>query len=238
MIFKHEGKIATSSRQIALAENCEEKIPVDSTTKNGTGYGAFPGAMWKIYLLGLFAAAILALATRADIIPSITTSTDVTPVGGGNFSWNYSATLTQDENVVSHDFFTIYDFAGYVPGGNTQPAGWTFSAALIGITPGKVTPTDNPHLFNLTWTYTGITQVGPEALGIFSAVSHTNLAKSGEFASEATKNSGDLAGTKVDNIGNVAVPIPEMSALMPMIGVVGFGAIGLALSYLRRRREG
>ena len=194
--------------------------------------------MRKTYLLGLFAAAILALATRADIIPSITTATDVTPVGGGNFSWNYSATLTQDENVMSPDFFTIYDFAAYVPGGNTQPAGWTFSAALVGITPGKVTPTDNPHLFNLTWTYTGITQVGPEALGIFSAVSHTNLAKSGEFASEATKNSGDLAGTKVDNIGNVAVPIPEMSALMPMIGVVGFGAIGLALSYLRQRREG
>ena len=194
--------------------------------------------MRKTYLLGLFAAAMLALATRADIIPSITTSTDVTPVGGGNFSWNYSATLTQDENVVSHDFFTIYDFAGYVPGGNTQPAGWTFSAALIGITPGKVTPTDNPNLFNLTWTYTGSTQVGPEALGIFSAVSHTNLSKSGEFASEATKNSGDLAGTKVDNIGNVAVPIPEMSALMPMIRVVGFGAIGLALSYLRRHREG
>jgi hypothetical protein len=193
--------------------------------------------MRKTYLLGLFAAAILAPGTRADIIPSITTATDVTPVGGGNFSWNYSATLTQDENVMGHDFFTIYDFAGYVPGGNTQPAGWTFSAALIGITPGKVTPTDNPHLFNLTWTYTGSTQVGPEALGIFSAVSHTNLAKSGEFASEATKNSGDLAGTKVDNIGNVAVPIPEMSALMPMIGVVGFGVIGLALSCLRRRRE-
>jgi hypothetical protein len=197
-----------------------------------------PGAMRKTYLLGLFAAAILALGTRADIIPSITTATDVTPVGGGNFSWNYSATLTQDENVMSHDFFTIYDFACYVPGGNTQPAGWRFSAALVGITPGKVTPTDNPHLFNLTWTYTGSTQVGPEALGIFSAVSHTNLAKSGEFASEATKNSGDLAGTKVDNIGNVAVPIPEMSALMPMVGVVGFGVIGLALSYLRQRREG
>jgi hypothetical protein len=193
--------------------------------------------MRKTYLLGLFAAAILAPGTRADIIPSITTATDVTPVGGGNFSWNYSATLTQDENVMGHDFFTIYDFAGYVPGGNTQPAGWTFSAALVGITPGKVTPTDNPHLFNLTWTYIGSTQVGPEALGIFSAVSHTNLAKSGEFASEATKNSGDLAGTKVDNIGNVAVPIPEMSALMPMIGVVGFGVIGLALSCLRRRRE-
>ena len=193
--------------------------------------------MRKLYSFGLFAAAILALAVRADIIPSITTATDVTPAGGGNFSWNYSATLTQDENVLAHDFFTIYDFAGYVSGGNTQPTGWTFSAALIGTTPGKVTPIDNPNLFNLTWIYMGSTQVGPQSLGIFSAVSHTNLPTSGEFASEATKNSGDLAGTKVDNIGNVAVPVPEMSALLPMIGVVGFGAIGLALSYLRQRRE-
>ena len=195
------------------------------------------GLMRKLYLVGFCAAAILALAARADIIPSITTATDITPAGGGNFSWNYSATLTQDENVMTHDFFTIYDFAGYVPGENAQPAGWTFSAALIGITPGKVTPMDNPHLFNLTWTYTGTTQIGPQSLGIFSAVSNTNLPKNGEFAAEATKNSGDLAGTKIDNIGNVAVPIPEMSALLPMIGVVSFGAIGLALSYLRQRRE-
>jgi len=164
--------------------------------------------MRKLYSLGFFAAAILALAARADIIPSITTATDVTPVGGGDFSWNYSATLTQDENVVRQDFFTIYDFAGYVPGGNTQPTGWTFSASLLGKTPGKVTP-----------------------------ISNTNLPKSGEFAAEATKNSGDHAGTKIDNIGNVAVPIPEMSALLPMIGVVGFGAIGLAVSYFRQCRE-
>lgn len=195
------------------------------------------GLMRKLYLVGFFAAAILALAARADIIPSISDATDVTPVSGGNFSWNYSATLTEHENVLRHDFFTIYDFAGYVPGGNTQPAGWTFSAALIGITPGKVTPTDNPNLFNLTWTYTGSTQIGPQSLGIFSAISNTNLPRTGEFASQATENSGDLAGTKIDNIGNVAVPVPEVSALLPMIGVVGFGAIGLALSYLRQRRE-
>jgi hypothetical protein len=68
-------------------------------------------------------------------------------------------------------------------------------------------------------------------------VSNTNLSRSGEFAAEATKNSGDHAGTKIDNIGNIAVPIPEMSALLPMIGVVGFGTIGLVLSYLRQRRE-
>ena len=193
--------------------------------------------MRKSYRFGFVAGAMLTLVARADIIPSITTATDITPTGSGDFAWNYSSTLTQDENAVRHDFFTIYDFAGYVPGGNTQPAGWTFTAALLGKTPSKVKPTDNPHLFNLTWTYTGPSLTGPQALGIFSAISNTNLPKSGEFAAEATKNSGDLAGTKIDNIGNVAVPVPEMSALLPMIGVVGFGAARLALSYLRQRRQ-
>jgi hypothetical protein len=237
VIFKHEFQnrhpIQSFVRQGKPQRKNFRLTPPQKTEHDATR----SGVMRKLYLLGFFAAAILALAARADIIPSITTATDITPAGAGDFSWNYSATLTQDENVMRHDFFTIYDFAGYMPGGNTQPAGWTFSAALIGTTPGKVTPVDNPNLFNLTWTYIGNTQIGPQSLGIFSAVSNTNLPTSGEFAAEATKNSGDLAGTKIDNIGNVAVPVPEMSALLPMIGVVGFGAIGLARFYLRHRRE-
>ena len=236
MIFKHEFQNRHLIRSFVRLERTAEKKFLLTGRQKTEQDTTRSREMRKLYLSGFFAGAILALVARADIIPSITTATDITPVGGGNFSWNYSATLTQDENVVRHDFFTIYDFAGYVSGGNSQPTGWTFSAALIGTTPGKVTPIDNPHLFNLTWTYTGTTQIGPQSLGIFSAVSNTNLPRSGEFAAEATKNSGDLAGTKIDNIGNVAVPVPDMSALLPMIGVIGFGAIGLALSYLRQRR--
>lgn len=197
----------------------------------------------KNYLFGIVGYAVIALTTRADIIPSLSS----TSPSGSDFTWSYSATLTQDENAVSGgsnggDFFTIYDFSGFVPGSNAQPAGWTFTASLLGTTPPKVTPTDDPLLFNLTWHYTGgsglpATLVGPMNLGLFSAESDTSGLRQGEFATEATKNVGPLAGTPVDNIGFIEVPVPEMSALLPMIAVCGFGAVGLARSFFRRQQR-
>ncbi|MBV9009154.1 MAG: hypothetical protein JO354_08310, partial [Verrucomicrobia bacterium] len=132
------------------------------------------------------------------------------------------------------------DFGGFVPGTNTQPAGWAFSYSLLGQTPPKVTPTDDATIYNLTWHYVGgpglpIQIKGPQALGLFSAESTTNLMKEGEFAAEATKNTGPFSGTPVDNIGSVAVPIPEMSALLPTLGVCVLGGIAYASSYLRKR---
>ena len=190
--------------------------------------------MRKLYSLGFFAAAILALAARADIIPSITTATDVTPVGGGDFSWNYSATLTQDENVVRHDFFTIYDFGSIAPGSNTQPTGWTFSQALIGPTAALTSPTDNPSILNLTWTYTGTTPInGSAALGVFSVITGTDQLKTGQFTAQATRNSGPDAGTKISNVGNVAVPVPEPSALFPILSLCA--AIGVDRFFRRRK---
>jgi len=192
--------------------------------------------MRKIFLAALLCMG--AFSARADIIPSLTTPADVTPVGGGNFSWNYSSTVTQDERVQTGDYFTIYDFSGYVAGGNTQPAGWTFSAALIGVTPSRVSPMDDPTLFNLTWTYTGTTTLdGPQALGVFSAIANTDLAHIGEFTAEATRAVGDPNGTKVDNIGNVVVPVPEVSTLIPVLGICSFAAFGVARSLARSKQH-
>jgi hypothetical protein len=194
--------------------------------------------------LTLVVAAGLAAAcsARADIIPTLDM---VNATGGTDFSWSYRATLTQDEDAVAGgtnggDYFTIYDFGGFVPGTNTQPAGWTFTFSLVGKSPPKVTPTDDPLIYNLTWHYTGGPGLpnsinGPLSLGLFSADSTTDLLHEGQFAAEATKNTGPFSGTPVDNIGSVAVPIPETSALLPMVGVCGLGAIGLASSWLRRR---
>jgi hypothetical protein len=189
---------------------------------------------------GLAAAGI----ARADIIPTLDA---VNAVGASDFTWSYRATLTQDENAVSGgtnggDYFTIYDFGGFIPGSNEQPAGWTFSFHLVGKTPPLVTPTDDRHIYNLTWHYVGGNGLpdeitGPMNLGIFSAESTFDQLRLGQFAAEATRNSGPLAGTPIDNIGSVNVPIPEMSALLPMIGVCGLGAIGLASSWLRRRTQ-
>jgi hypothetical protein len=198
----------------------------------------------KKFILVVAAGLAAAGFARADIIPTLDT---VNSIGASDFSWSYRATVTQDENAVSGgsnggDYFTIYDFGGFIPGTNEQPAGWTFSFQLIGKTPPLVTPTDDHHIYNLTWHYVGGPGlpneiVGPMNLGLFSADTTTDQLRLGQFAAEATRNSGPLAGTPIDNIGSVSVPIPEMSAILPMIGVCGLGAIGLANSWWRRRAQ-
>lgn len=173
---------------------------------------------------------------RADIIPNLST---VTP-NGSNFTWTYTAALTNDETLQSGNFFTIYDFAGYVSGTNFQPANWVFSSANVGVTPSRVTPTDNPSIPNLTWTYTGPNVgPGPVDLGLFGADSTFSNAKLGDFAAEAIKYApgkpGD--GKPVDNVGSTGVPtahmsvIPEASSLLLLLP--GLAPLGLLL---KRRR--
>src|SRR5437016_5027101 len=119
--------------------------------------------MNKKFLLGLIAITAFSIAARADIIPTLDSVTGSSP----NFTWNYSANVTVDQTVNSGDFFTIYDFGSIAPGSNMQPAGWTFSQALLGPTAALTNPTDNPNILNLTWTYNGEESIqGPQALGI------------------------------------------------------------------------
>ena len=173
---------------------------------------------------------------RADIIPEVST---VTP-NGSNFTWTYSASLTNDETLQSGNFFTIYDFAGYVSGTNFQPANWVFSSANVGVTPSRVTPTDNPSIPNLTWTYTGPNVgPGPVDLGLFGADSTFSNTKIGDFAAEAIKYAPGKPGNglPVDNVGSVGVPtghvsvIPEASSLLLLLP--GLAPLGLLL---KRRR--
>ncbi|CAN5597477.1 hypothetical protein BH20VER1_BH20VER1_10080 [soil metagenome] len=104
--------------------------------------------------------------------------------------------MTLDQEVRTGNYFTIYDFAGFVPGSATQPAGWLFSSSLIGVTPPTVLPNDDPGIFNLTWTYVGTTTlIGPDFLGIFSAVSNTDQLTSANFTARATRSSGPFAGS-------------------------------------------
>jgi hypothetical protein len=191
--------------------------------------------MRKAYLLGLVAIGASILTARGDIIPTLSSTA---PAVGG-FTWNYSANVTVDETINNGDFFTIYDFGNFLAGSNTQPAGWTFSSSLIGTTPSLVKPTDNHSILNLTWTYTGTTPIiGSAPLGIFAIVAKTNQLRTSDFAAEGTRNSGPNAGSKVDNIGNISVPVPEMSALLPILSVCGAGLLSLLPGFLRRRHGG
>jgi hypothetical protein len=185
-------------------------------------------------ILGLIAIGVSIMAAHGDIIPTLSNTTAT----AGGFTWNYGVNVTVDQMVMPGDFFTIYDFGAFTAGSNLQPMGWTFSSSLLGTNPSLVTPTDNPNLLNLTWRYTGQTPInGAAALGIFSVIAATNQLGTSSFAAEATRNSGPNAGTKVDNIGQISVPIPEMSALLPILSVCGAGFAASVPSLLRRRKK-
>ena len=186
--------------------------------------------MSKKYVLVLAVVTAFSLAARADIIPTLSSVTGSSPT----FRWNYSANVTVDETINTGDFFTIYDFGAISPSSNMQPTGWTFSQALLGPTAPLTSPTDNPSILNLTWTYTGSTPiVGSAALGTFSVVTSTDQLKVGQFTAEATRNSGPNAGTKVSNIGSVSVPVPEPSVLFPIVSLCA--AIGVDRFFRRRK---
>ena len=170
------------------------------------------------------------LIARGDIIPTLSSVTGSTP----NFTWNYSANVTVDQTINTGDFFTIYDFGTIAPGSNTQPTGWTFSQALVGPTAALTSPTDNPNILNLTWTYTGTAPIsGSAALGMFSVITGTDQLKTGQFTAQATRSSGPDAGTKVSNIGAVSVPVPEPSALFPIMSLCA--ALGVDRFFRRRK---
>jgi hypothetical protein len=185
--------------------------------------------MRKAFVLGLALLGSGILIARGDIIPTLDSITGSSP----SFTWNYAANVTVNQTINAGDFFTIYDFGTIAPGSNTQPTGWTFSQALVGPTAALTTPTDNPNILNLTWTYNGAAPiVGSAALGIFSVVTSTNQLKTGQFTAQGTRSSGPDAGTKISNIGSVSVPVPESSSLLPIIAVCGAAVL---LRFVRRQ---
>lgn len=190
--------------------------------------------MKRLFVLVFLATA--AAAARADIIPTLNPGSPLATAGG--FTWNYATNVTVDQNVNTGDYFTIYDFGSIVPNSNQQPTGWVFSTSLTGVTPSQVLPNDNPNLLNLTWTYIGTGPIqGASFIGDFSVVATTNLLRTSDFAAEATRNSGPNAGTKIDNVGQVSVPVPEMSALLPILSVCGAAIIASVPGWLHRRRK-
>ena len=187
-----------------------------------------------------------ASAAHADIIPSLTVSSPIKV--GSLYQYTYTATLAADQALLTGNYFTIYDFQGFVNFG-TLGTGFSGMTSLLGMTSSRVNPTDSASVLNATFTYSGPTinmpmgggQGTSTELGTFQIFSRFNGLGLIDFSSQGTKNNGVAIGTLIDNVGQTAgpldgggigagVPEPEAWAML----VVGFGVVGFSA---RRRRS-
>ena len=193
---------------------------------------------WACLCLAVLLAVAVPLAVppgaEADSI--IVSLSSVTPLGPSDFRYTYSADLTNLEKLDLSDntaFFTIYDFAGLIPGSQTASGGisadFSFSSANLGQNPAFTLAPDDPSVPNLTWTYNSSSVVsGPAFLGFFSAESTIGATHLSAFGGQATLISNN---TIASNVGLVSTPVSGVASLT----LVSLGGVLAATGLLRRR---
>jgi hypothetical protein len=159
--------------------------------------------------IAVFTVALAAALTQhSQSLAGLIASSNPTTSSGSSTVYSYSLSLTSNSVLQTGDYFTIYDFPGLVPNSTTQPAGFTFSSALVGPTPPNTVVTDSATVANATWTYTAATQLsGPVTLGNFTVESQYNMTSAtGSLVSLAQKLQGDSILNVVTQ-SQVTVPV-------------------------------
>ena len=205
----------------------------------------------RTWIARLFAAAAIVVGgsvtpANAGLLP---VSVTVQPEAG-NFRWTYSVVLPTNMQLQAGDYFTVYDFSGYVPGSATvtsayptqaNASNWTLTSSNLGPTPNHLNPVDNPNIPNLTWTYTGPTiPAGQVTLGNFSADSTFQASTTSFFTAI---NPRAIDGQNDANITETLVPTGQSTSGPPgvpeptTLALVGLGLpfIGIARSIRRRK---
>lgn len=182
------------------------------------------GAEASLVALGL----LLGMASsHADILPQLSSVTH----SGQDYRWSYQVDLTSGELIRKGNYFTIVDFAGFIPGSNFQPLHWVFSTAMVGKMPQGLPLTDNPAIPDLTWTYTGRSILGRSQmnLGQFGALSTYGKGQQGVFVGTGRRYTPHVRGNgkPLVSTGTVEVPAPavpeggSLSLLLPGLAVMG-----------------
>jgi hypothetical protein len=186
-----------------------------------------------VLLGGLGLSLLTAPAAQAGLIPN---KVSVSATGDGNYKWSYNVVVTSDVYVQPGDYFTIYDFAGAVPGSSTAPAGWTMSSTNVGTTPEKTNPADDPNIPNFTYTYTGATTIfGQQSLGTFSLISPSNHVAESDFTSATHRQDND---NSEHTITATTVPVAAAGSRTPEPATLALAIAGLPIiGVLRRRRR-
>jgi hypothetical protein len=191
----------------------------------------------RLFAVGLLAVLAVCVASpaRAGLLP---VQVSVTP-DGGNYRWTYAIVLPTDSMLQSGDYFTIYDFGGFVPSSVAAPDGWAVATADVGSTPGRLDPADDPALPNLTFTYTGPTiNTGQTGLGNFWADSTFSQSADSFFTAQTHRTSD---GRPDSNITETTVPVPVASSIgapePTTLALAGLGLPVVGLARLVRRRK-
>lgn len=189
----------------------------------------------RLVLAGVAACGMAGTATAGLLPVSVTITPDA-----GNYRWTYAIVLPTDMKLESGNYFTIYDFHGYVSGTEAAPTGWEFSGAnKIGPTPDRLKPSDDPGVVNLTWKYTGETiPTGQLGLGNFWAISKFGNQADSSFTSITKRTSDGLSDANVtDTIIPVSVETPPPPSV-PEPATLALAALGLPIvGFARWRRK-
>jgi hypothetical protein len=195
-------------------------------------------------------AALLTLGAgqaRADFVLSLVGGA---PTGSGPFTYTYDVSLQPNSALVpggggvnSVDFFTIYDFNGYVPGSAALGSltGFTIIAQNVGINPATQTPpVDNPGIANITFTYAlgTTTAYNPATSGFLGTVTLQSTLPLGARTVFYSGASQDSAASSViaNNTNQVLGPLasaPEPAS----VAMLGTGLVAVLGLGLRRRKK-